>query len=136
MLNCLTFCLYLLNPCATFVSAKIISYFAKSKYYTTKSSIMLTINPTIYEQLASILCESIKSDEFYSDLISLETPEVDYTLSSTLIISHRLVDYPEGCHSEIYDICPVWWKLTSVTDEGEQLNDFDFNILKNLICLK
>ncbi len=95
---------------------------------------MLTINPTVYQQLGELLVECIGSMSYLSEDIFFEDSDYDYHFSATLII--RFVDelYPEGELSEIVEIIPVWWEFSSVGEEGEVLNDFDFNILKESIC--
>ncbi len=95
---------------------------------------MLSINPTIYEQIATLLLNEIDNRVYFSGVVSHHTDEVDYRFFSTLIINYRSERYPEGEHCEIADIVPVWWQMQSTTDEGECLNDFDFNILKRNIC--
>ncbi len=96
---------------------------------------MLTISPKIYEHFAESLIKEIGSHNFCSANCTLQTPEVDYRLEATLLIRHILESLPEGDVLVIEEITPVWWEFHTSTDEGEQLNDFDFNILRSMICL-
>ncbi|MFR9504283.1 MAG: hypothetical protein SNH73_07555 [Rikenellaceae bacterium] len=95
---------------------------------------MLTINPTLYEQLALLLIDDIGSMDYYSGTITIEQEEADYSFEASLIIRYNEVKFPEGYDTQISELIPVWWEMHSVTDEGEQLNDFDFNILRRAIC--
>ncbi len=95
---------------------------------------MLTINPIVYEKLAELLVEAIAYRSYFSEVICFEEPETDYSFSSTLMIYYRTEELPEGPTTVISNIVPIWWEFRSTTDYGEQLNDFDFAILKNIIC--
>ncbi len=96
---------------------------------------MLTINPKIYDCFAQLLIEEIGSQNFCSASCMFQTPEVDYRLEATLLIRHICESLPEGDVLVIEEITPVWWEFHTLTDEGAQLNDFDFNILRRMICL-
>ncbi|MFI3264099.1 MAG: hypothetical protein SNG38_06290 [Rikenellaceae bacterium] len=95
---------------------------------------MLTINPTLYEQLAQLLTEAIDGRGFYSDKIYFEDNEYDYLFTATLMIYYRECDYPEGIENHIDNIIPIWWEFHSTAEEGERLNDFDFSLLNEAIC--
>ncbi len=94
----------------------------------------MTIKPTLYERLQALLMDKIDGREYFSGSIHLEDEEADYSFTSSLIILYDDVHYPEGVAIEIKQITPVWWEFHSVTDDGEVLNDFDFNILRSNIC--
>ncbi len=95
---------------------------------------MLTINPTLYERLAELLVEKIEFRTYYSDIITLEDQIADYSFSATLMLYLRDEEYCGSNESVITDIVPIWWEFHSTTEDGEQLNDFDFKILKQIIC--
>ncbi len=95
---------------------------------------MLSINPIIYEQIATTLLDQIASQEFYTGEVNHLTPDVDYSLSSTLIIRYKPISYPEATEIEIAEVIPIWWEMTTTIDDGQVLNDFDFNLLKRNIC--
>lgn len=95
---------------------------------------MLLITPTFYQRLGDLLVEAIDSTDYYSGDIELGDLEVDYRFSSTLMIYYAEEIYPEGCQTIICDIVPVWWELHTFTEDGEWLNDFDFNTLKAYVC--
>ncbi len=95
---------------------------------------MLKITIPIYEHLSELLLEAIDGREFYSDDIIFEWEGVEYKFSATLMVYYRQVRYPEGWESEISNIVPVWWEFHSTTEYGEELNDMDFNELKEVIC--
>ncbi len=41
---------------------------------------------------------------------------------------------PEGDEERIADLVPVWWEFHTVAPEGEVLNDFSFNVLRDYVC--
>ncbi len=95
---------------------------------------MLTITPTTYSELAALLVANINDREYYSGTVTLFTPQVDYHLTSTLMLRYRDVECPDTHYREISQVIPIWWEMSSIDDDGEQLNDFDFNILTRNIC--
>lgn len=95
---------------------------------------MLQINQLLYEQLAELLVDAIDGKEFFSDEIYIAQPQADHSFSATLMIYYKEHIYPEGARMQINNIVPIWWEFHSDTAQGEVLNDFDFNILKECIC--
>ncbi len=95
---------------------------------------MLTINPTLYERLAEFLVEEIDGRSYYSDIITLEDSEADYTFSATLMIYYSVQSAIDGDRATIENLVPIWWEFYSVTEDGVVLNDFDVNILKQIVC--
>ncbi|MFR9533890.1 MAG: hypothetical protein SNG49_03545 [Rikenellaceae bacterium] len=95
---------------------------------------MLNIYPEIYEKLAILLEEKIEGKSFFSDRITFEDSATDYLFTATLMIYYTECRYPEGYENIIVDIVPVWWEFHSTEQDGEKLNDFDFELLKEVIC--
>ncbi len=97
---------------------------------------MFKIYPKIYERLASLLQEAIAGRTFYSGIIRFEDEDdqVDYLFSATLLIYYEECRYPEGYTTEIKNIEPVWWEFHSTLEHGEEINDFDLRLLKEVIC--
>ncbi len=95
---------------------------------------MLTIYPTLYERLGTLLLDEVDSKEYYSGDILFEDDQFDYTFNSTLLLRYAEHDYPEGITTELVDIQPIWWEFHSVGEDGEVLNDFDFTLLKRAVC--
>ncbi len=95
---------------------------------------MLIISPILYEELARMLLEALNGKTFYSDKLLIETPEIDYIFEATLLIHYCEEHYPEGSEDQIAKIIPVWWEFHTSDDDGELVNDFDFNLLTRLIC--
>ncbi len=95
---------------------------------------MLKIDPILYEELAPLLIEAIDGREFFSDVIYLDDEQVEYRFMATLMIYYRQEHYPEGYAHQIDNIVPIWWEFHSTCSAGEELNDFDFKLLKDIIC--
>lgn len=95
---------------------------------------MIEIHPKIYEKLTKLLIDKLEVSDFYSDITRFDVESMEYHFSATLMIYRKKVQYPEGEELEICDIVPIWWEFHSSSEDGEQLNDFDFAILKEYIC--
>ncbi len=95
---------------------------------------MIHINKNVYRDIAEQLREEIGTRDYYSGQIEQSTPEYDITLTSTLVVYHTTHSAPDGHFTTINDIVPIWWSCSTLTDEGERLNDFDFNHIKALVC--
>ncbi len=94
---------------------------------------MLNISSEIYRLVADRLRDAVGEAEFFSGTIAVAT-QIDYTLRATLLIYRREVSDESGSWRVINDVVPVWWEFHSVTSDGEQLNDFDFDqLLRELI---
>ncbi|MFI3281415.1 MAG: hypothetical protein R3Y44_05530 [Rikenellaceae bacterium] len=95
---------------------------------------MSIITHFFYERLAELLIEQIDGREFYSDIINFDLSQVECQFSATLMIYYTNHRYPEGNVMQISNIVPVWWEFHTTTAEGEVLNDFDFELLKQIVC--
>lgn len=94
----------------------------------------LTVSYTIYTRLSQLLLEEICRDNYYSGYIEITDEEVHYHLSTSIFIYRPKSTLTTSDTAIISDIVPVWWELVTTTLAGEQLNDFDFRRLKNLLC--
>lgn len=97
---------------------------------------MITINNETYCQMAEQLAEQIADTDYYSGQIHYSAPEYDATLTSSLIVYHTTHTAPDRSWTTIADVVPVWWSCSTVTDEGERLNDFDFRRVRKLLIDK
>lgn len=95
---------------------------------------MIHITKNVYQEIAEQLSEEIGGRDYYSGRIERTTPDYDITLTSTLVVYHTTHTAPDGSFTTINDIVPIWWSCSTTTDEGERLNDFDFNRIKALVC--
>ncbi len=88
----------------------------------------------LYTTLAEVFSERITSDNLYSGVIELSYNEVDIRFIVTVIPFFRQ-DCQNGVNIYyLHNLIPVWWELHTTLPEGEVINDFDFSILKDLIC--
>ena len=94
---------------------------------------MIHIDKTAYHLIADKLRREIGTDDYCSGEVVHQTPEYDATLTSTLIIYRSTHTAPDRTFTTIDDVVPVWWSCSTVTDEGERLNDFDFNRVVRLL---
>ncbi|MBP3426435.1 MAG: hypothetical protein J6K81_06955 [Rikenellaceae bacterium] len=94
---------------------------------------MITITSDTYNQMADQLAEQLVDTDYYSGQIHYSAPEYDATLTSTLIVYRSSHTAPDRTWNTIADVVPVWWSCSTTTDEGEKLNDFDFNRVRKLL---
>ncbi|MDR2890580.1 MAG: hypothetical protein LBV18_03115 [Alistipes sp.] len=103
---------------------------------------MVELNETNYLALSVLLREAIGTADYFNGSVELEIaipePETTQTpetatlrLTTTLIVYRHLETLPEGAtRRRIIHVVPIWWELSSVTDEGAVPNDFSFGELK------
>lgn len=96
-------------------------------------TLMITINSETYREMADKLAEELAHTDYYSGEIHHSTPDYDATLTSTLIVYRTTHTAPDREWTTIADVVPVWWSCSTLTDEGERLNDFDFNLVRKLL---
>ncbi|MBQ8864487.1 MAG: hypothetical protein IJ014_07180 [Rikenellaceae bacterium] len=94
---------------------------------------MITIDSATYREIANSLRSQIADTDYYSGSIHHSTPDYDATLTSTLIVYRSTHTAPDRTFTTISDVVPVWWSCSTTTDEGERLNDFDFNRVRKLL---
>lgn len=94
---------------------------------------MIHIENNTYHEIADRLRDEIGQSDYYSGNITYSAPTYDATLSSTLIIYRTTHTAPDRTFTTISDVVPVWWSCSTLTDEGERLNDFDFGKVRKLI---
>lgn len=96
---------------------------------------MLKIKDNYYKTLSQEVQECIVDCDFFSGTITNSLQNIDYEFVSTLIFYRDTTIEQEGLCSIIVDVVPVWWELNTSIDGEELLNDFDFQRLKESICL-
>ena len=101
--------------------------FADQQKYPT---LMITIKSETYREMADQLAEELAHTDYYSGEIHHSTPDYDATLISTLIVYRTTHTAPDREWTTIADVVPVWWSCSTLTDDGERLNDFDFNLVR------
>ncbi len=98
---------------------------------------MHEITQDTYILLMELLLEEITTTDYYSDyyygIIEFANNNFDYKFISSFIVYRNAGAYMYEKTSFPIDIVDVWWELHSTIDNKEQLNDFNFNILRKLI---
>ncbi len=95
---------------------------------------MFTFTHNHYLKLAETLLEQIGTASYYSNVIELEQDDADIKFCASLIIYHHGNSLDELPEQFISDVVPVWWELKTTTLDGEQINDFDFDVFKQILC--
>lgn len=95
---------------------------------------MTEITQDIYSVLAERLLEKIGRANFFNGSVAAETEDGEFRLTATLIVYRENERAPDGDGETISGIVPVWWELSSRSEEGETRNDFSWNeIIKYLM---
>lgn len=96
-------------------------------------STTINITERQYREIAKKIIEEIVGRNYFSGSFEFEWEEYSARMLTTLIIYYTQVSRPEGEATIISDVIPVWWELHTMGEEGEVLNDFSFNELRNYI---
>ena len=94
---------------------------------------IFTISTQLYAEVMARLKEKIGAKGYFSGALSFDYEGVFCRLVVSCFVYRREVALPEGAHSEIVDLVPVWWEFHTLDESGEQLNDFSFNELRALL---
>lgn len=95
---------------------------------------MYEVSSKLYFELSQRLIEALSADDYYSDSIEFEFDDVTCRLLVSAVIYSQSECLPEGREIRfISDIIPVWWEFHTFTEDGEVINDFSFNELRNYI---
>ncbi|MFI3282871.1 MAG: hypothetical protein SNG10_05005 [Rikenellaceae bacterium] len=95
---------------------------------------MFQITSNAYNCLAQKLLDSINPTTIFSGAIEIFIDEVEIRFIATIIPFYTREYYSEGVVEVLHDIVPVWWELHTTTQDGEVMNDFDFETFKYLTC--
>ena len=91
---------------------------------------MYDVLPELYREVANKIIEHVGRRGYYSGALDFEWESVECRMVLSAVVYRRTEHYPEGERSVVADMVPVWWEFHSVTIDGEQLNDFDFELLR------
>ncbi|MDE7005913.1 MAG: hypothetical protein K2O82_05255 [Alistipes sp.] len=94
---------------------------------------MYSVSSELYGQVAASLAEAIGASNYFSGSVDAAADGVAWRLTASVIVYRRRVSLPEGEEDAIVDLVPVWWEFHTVAPDGEMLNDFSFDDLRNAI---
>lgn len=94
---------------------------------------MLDITNELYQQIINQLIEDIGDDGYYANSIEFEHEEILCRLNLSAIIYHKEYQEADNTIQIISDIIPVWWEFHTYNIQGEILNNFSFNELRQLL---
>ena len=95
---------------------------------------MLHINDNYYKELASRVSDLLDEESFFSGSVEFPVQNIDCEFVATIIIYKERSIERENNGFIITDLVPVWWEFNTSQDCEELLNDFDFQLLKDIIC--
>ena len=94
---------------------------------------MYDIPSQLYLEVADRLIARFGTSDYFSGTLSLDYDGVMCSLLLSAIIYRRCERCDEGERLLIADVVPVWWEFRTVGEQGEILNDFSFNVLRQYL---
>ena len=94
---------------------------------------MYDIPNQLYLEVADRLIARFGTSDYFSGTLSLDYDGVMCSLLLSAIIYRRRERCDEGERLLIADVVPVWWEFRTVGEQGEVLNDFSFNVLRQYL---
>lgn len=94
---------------------------------------MYDIPNQLYLEVADRLIARFGTSDYFSGTLSLDYDGVMCSLLLSAIIYRRCERCDEGERLLIADVVPVWWEFYTVGEQGEILNDFSFNVLRQYL---
>lgn len=88
---------------------------------------MINIQQSTYEAMASDLFDMIGERSYFEGTIYHEVDEYFAELRLSAII------YRFRESGNIKEIVPIWWELDAITEDGPQMNDFEFKKIRQII---
>ena len=94
---------------------------------------MYDIPSQLYLEVADRLIARFGTSDYFSGTLSLDYEGVMCSLLLSAIIYRRRERCDESERLLIADVVPVWWEFHTVEEQGEILNDFSFNVLRQYL---
>ena len=91
---------------------------------------MFCVTPEIYGQVAVIIADRLGQTDYLSENFEFEVDGVLCRLLFSAVVYRKRLYVPEGELDVLSDLVPVWWEFHTFAAEGEMLNDFSFNELR------
>ncbi len=93
-----------------------------------------TVSSALYLEVLDRLVDAVGPRGYFSGSLDFVFDGVECRLTVSLIVCRRREVLPEGERDVVADLVPVWWEFHTVAPEGEVLNDFSFNVLRDYVC--
>ena len=91
---------------------------------------MFCVTPEIYGRVAEIIADRLGRTDYLSEDFEFEADGVLCRLLFSAVVYRKRLYVPEGEFDVLSDLVPVWWEFHTFDAEGEMLNDFSFNELR------
>lgn len=92
-----------------------------------------SVSSALYHETAMRLADAIDSRNYFSGSVVFRFGRTECRLTASVIVYRSPVSLPEGTFDTITDLVPVWWEFHTSDEQGEELNDFDFSLLKRYL---
>ena len=91
---------------------------------------MYDVSSVIYGKVAEMIIERVGRSDYLSERLEFEVDGIQCRFLFSAIAYRRRLYLPEGECDWLSDLVPVWWEFHTFDCEGEVLNDFSFNELR------
>lgn len=91
---------------------------------------MFCVTPEIYGRAAEIIADRLGQTDYLSENFEFEADGVLCRSLFSAVVYRKRLYVPEGELDVLSDLVPVWWEFHTFDAEGEMLNDFSFNELR------
>ena len=92
---------------------------------------MFNVSSVIYGRVAEIITDRIGHTDYLRESFEFECDGVLCKMLFTAVLYRKRHAMPEGEYEVVADIVPIWWEFHTFCEDGEMLNDFSFNELRN-----
>lgn len=94
---------------------------------------MYDVSNQLYLEVAERLLSLVGQRDYLSGRLEFDFGSITCCLIFSVVIYRRKVQCERGDVSLVDDVVPVWWEFHTVGEQGEVLNDFSFNVLRQYL---
>ena len=91
------------------------------------------ISSDFYHEVALQLLDRLDGSGYYSGSFEFDYGSLTCRMVLSAVVYYDRSECATAYRSVVKDVVPVWWEFHTVTCDGEVLNDFSFNELREYI---
>ena len=94
---------------------------------------MYEVSDQLYLEVADRLRSRFGDGDYFCGRLDFEHEQVVCHMVLSAVIYHHIHRCERGDVRLISDVVPVWWEFHTILADGEVLNDFSFNTLREYL---
>ena len=94
---------------------------------------MYEVSDQLYLEVADRLRSRFGDGDYFSGMLEFEHDQTVCHMLLSAVVYHHTHRREEGDVRLISDVVPVWWEFHTTLPQGEVLNDFSFNTLREYL---